>query len=85
MIHPTEKPLALMIQLVQSVTAAGDSVLDPFCGSGSTLHACQRLNRRAVGLELDANYARLARGRLEDAWAQPLLFGHADTEKEITL
>ena len=62
--HPTPKPVALMMDLIQCFTEPGDVVLDPFCGSGSTGVACLRLNRRFVGFEKDARYAKLARERL---------------------
>lgn len=51
--HPNEKPLPLMVDLVESVTAAGDLVCDPFLGSGSTAKACIQTGRRFVGCELD--------------------------------
>jgi site-specific DNA-methyltransferase (adenine-specific) len=52
--HPTVKPIALMEWLVRLVTPPGGRVLDPFCGTGSTLVACDRLGFDAVGIEQDA-------------------------------
>lgn len=63
-VHPTQKPLALMLRLVEQFTDPGDVVLDPFCGSGTTGVACLRLGRRFVGVERDPRYAALARERL---------------------
>ena len=63
-VHPTQKPLALMLRLVEQFTDPGDVVLDPFCGSGTTGVACLRLGRRFVGVERDERYAALARERL---------------------
>jgi DNA modification methylase len=54
--HPTEKPVALMRELIESSSVPGDVVLDPFAGSGPTLIAAILLGRKAVGIELDAQY-----------------------------
>lgn len=63
--HETQKPLPLMLELVELFTDPGDLVLDPFCGSGTTGVACLRLGRRFVGIEKDAKYAAVATERLE--------------------
>jgi site-specific DNA-methyltransferase (adenine-specific) len=63
--HETQKPLPLLLELVELFTDPGDLVLDPFCGSGTTGVACLRLGRRFVGIEKDAKYAAVARERLE--------------------
>lgn len=63
--HETQKPLPLMLELVELFTDPGDLVLDPFCGSGTTGVACLRLGRRFIGIEKDATYAAVARERLE--------------------
>lgn len=72
--HPTVKPIALMRHLVRLVTPAGGIVLDPFCGSGTTLCAAVLEGRRAVGVELDrdgegnpAGYIELANARIANA------------------
>jgi site-specific DNA-methyltransferase (adenine-specific) len=62
--HPTQKPIGLMMKLVEQFTDPGDVVLDPFCGSGTTGIACLRLGRRFIGIERDPKYAALARERL---------------------
>ncbi len=51
--HPTQKPLGLMLELVEQFTEPGDLVLDAFCGSGTTGQACLRLGRRFIGIERD--------------------------------
>jgi site-specific DNA-methyltransferase (adenine-specific) len=63
-IHPTQKPVAALLPLIETFSRAGSVVLDPFCGSGSTLVAAQKLNRRYLGIELDANHHAAARKRL---------------------
>lgn len=63
--HPTPKPVALMMELVEQFTDPGELVVDPFCGSGTTGIACMRLGRRFIGIEKDAQYYDLACRRLE--------------------
>src|SRR5690606_9257720 len=62
--HPTQKPLALMRQLVEDFTDPGDTILDPFAGSGTTLIAASRLGRIAIGSEINPAYYELALRRL---------------------
>jgi DNA modification methylase len=64
--HPTLKPVALMEHLVKLISFPDQVVLDPFMGSGSTGIACLQLQRRFVGVELDANYFAIAQRRLAD-------------------
>lgn len=64
-VHTTQKPLSLMLELVELFTDPGDVVLDPFCGSGTTGVACLRLGRRFIGIERDEKYAQVATERLE--------------------
>ena len=59
-LHPTVKPVALIADAILDVTARGDVVLDPFCGSGSSLLACQRVGRVGRAIELDPLYVDLA-------------------------
>lgn len=66
-IHPSEKPVELLSQFLLQSTSEGDLVVDPFAGSGSTLAACQRMGRRAIGIEVDEQYHRDATSRLTQA------------------
>jgi len=66
-LHPTQKPLCVLQPLIKAYTQPGELVLDPFCGSGSTLLAATRLARRGLGIELDSQYAEVARERLAAA------------------
>lgn len=67
MVHPTEKPVGLLTNLISSVTKPGDLILDPFAGSGSTLVAAKKTGRRFIGVELDDEYYQKARQRIEEA------------------
>ena len=63
--HPTQKPVALMEDLIKTYTNEGDTVLDFTMGSGSTGVAAVRLQRRFVGCELDPEYFEIAKTRIE--------------------
>jgi modification methylase len=62
--HSTQKPESLLHRVIVSSTRPGDVVLDPFFGSGTTGAVAKRLGRHFIGMERDADYARLARGRI---------------------
>jgi DNA modification methylase len=62
--HPTEKPLSVLLPLVETFSAPNSLVLDPFAGSGSTLLAAKAHGRDYIGIELDAKYHAIARRRL---------------------
>jgi len=62
--HPTVKPVDLMEWLVTLVTAEEQTVLDPFCGSGTTGIACKNKNREFIGIEQNPEYADIARARM---------------------
>jgi DNA modification methylase len=64
-LHPTQKPIEPLAQLIRSFTLAGELVLDPFAGSGSTCAAALLTSRRYIGVELDATYFNHALARLE--------------------
>ncbi len=66
--HPTQKPLALVGRLLERVKGA--TVLDPFCGSGTTLIAALETGRKAIGIEIDERWVEVARRRLERWHAQ---------------
>lgn len=64
-LHPIEKPVSALLPLVGAFSNEGDLVLDPFCGSGSTLVAARQLRRRFLGIELDSSYHSIASKRLQ--------------------
>ena len=67
--HPTQKPVALLSDLVETYTNAGDTVLDFTFGSGSTGVACANTGRKFIGIELDLGYFNIALDRIEKALA----------------
>ena len=62
--HPTEKPVALLRELIESSSRFGETVLDPFIGSGSTLVAAALEGRKAIGIEIEERYCEIAANRL---------------------
>lgn len=63
-LHTTQKPEPLMRELVRLFTDGGDTILDPFMGSGTTLAAAKRLGRLSIGIERDEKYCEIAAKRL---------------------
>lgn len=62
--YPTQKPLYLLKRILQISTNIGDIVLDPFCGSGTTLVAASLLDRRSIGIDISSDAIALTRSRL---------------------
>ncbi len=58
--HPTKKPVSALLPLIEIFSKPGATVCDPFAGSGTTLAASKALGRKYIGIEMDANYHRLA-------------------------
>ncbi len=65
-LHPTEKPVALMEYYISNSSVRGDTVLDPFMGSGSVGVACNNLGRKFIGIEIDEKYYNIAKERIGD-------------------
>lgn len=59
-----QKPLSLMKQIISDYTNVGDSILEPFLGTGTTLRAAKDLGRRAIGIELEEKYCEIAARRM---------------------
>lgn len=74
LLHPTQKPLPLMKWIIGDLTQPGDTVLDCFAGSGTTIVACLQTDRNGIGIEKDAHYHAIAAKRIADADKQPSLF-----------
>jgi DNA modification methylase len=73
-IHPTQKPASLMRWVILNNTREGDTILDPFMGSGTTGVACVQTGRNFIGIEIDPEYFAIAEKRIKDAQQQMRLF-----------
>lgn len=72
--HPTQKPVALMMWLIERHTKLGETIFDPFMGSGTTGVAAVQLGRNFIGCEIDPGYFEIAKKRIDAAQLQPQLF-----------
>ena len=72
-IHPTQKPTDLLAAIISDYTNPGDTILDPFMGSGTTGVACVQTGRNFIGIEIDPTYFAIAEKRIADAQKQPRL------------
>ena len=75
--HPAPYPLNLAERLIRMFSFVGDTVLDPFCGTGTTMLAAMQHGRNSVGYEIDGTYAKLAKKRISEAM-------HLDSKVEVT-
>lgn len=73
-VHPMQKPIALMLWILENYTNLGDTIFDPFMGSGTTGVACMQLGRNFIGCEIDPNYFAIAQKRIKAAAMQEPLF-----------
>ena len=64
-LHPTQKPEALLYRVIMSSSKVGDTILDPFFGTGTTGAVAKKLGRNFIGIEKDANYAAGAQARID--------------------
>lgn len=74
LIHPTQKPVALLEQLIRNNSKPGDTVLDPFMGAASTGIACIKSNRNFIGIEISKEEFDKAEKRIQVAQKQKVLF-----------
>jgi DNA modification methylase len=72
--HPTTKPTNWMVWCVDLASSRGETVIDPFMGSGTTGVACAKLGRKFIGIEIEPKYFDIACRRIEAAYAQPDMF-----------
>jgi site-specific DNA-methyltransferase (adenine-specific) len=71
-LHPTQKPIEVMRWCIRLTTCPGDTILDPFMGSGTTGVACRMEGRKFIGVEIDPHYYAIAEKRIANA-QPPLL------------
>jgi site-specific DNA-methyltransferase (adenine-specific) len=72
--HPTQKPLSLIKELVYQFSDVGETIFDPFMGSGTTGKACVEMGRNFIGCELKAEYFSVAEKRVKSAIFSPSFF-----------
>ena len=75
-VHPTQKPLELIKRIISDSTSEGDTILDPFIGSGTTAVAAREMNRNVIGFELDPKNFEIMKKRL---------YNLKNIQKQITL
>jgi site-specific DNA-methyltransferase (adenine-specific) len=63
-VHTQQSPVALLLRIILSSTFPGDTVLDPFAGTGTTLVVAHQLKRNSIGIEVDAEYVKIIEDRL---------------------
>jgi len=83
--HPTQKPVALMKELVRLFTDPGDVIFDPFMGSGSTGVAALELGRKFIGVEKNPDYFAVAKRRIEEALSKNHLLPIGTNDRMPTL
>lgn len=72
--HPTQKPVEIMVRCLQELPKNVKTIVDPYCGSGTTLVACVRLGLVGTGIEIDSGYFDIACERIRKAYQQPDMF-----------
>jgi site-specific DNA-methyltransferase (adenine-specific) len=71
-VHPTQKPVRVMEWILENYSKEGDTICDPFMGSGTTGVACKKLNRNFIGIEKDPDYFKIAQYRISQPVERPL-------------
>ncbi|MDJ0949329.1 MAG: site-specific DNA-methyltransferase [Alphaproteobacteria bacterium] len=82
-VHPTQKPIAVMEWVLEQKTGPGQTVFDPFMGSGTTGIACARLGRRFVGVEIDEAHFQTACARIGDGLRSGTQTNHRATRDRL--
>jgi site-specific DNA-methyltransferase (adenine-specific) len=71
--HKSQKPLNVIVDMIEKFTKPGATILDPFMGSGTTGVACVQTGRNFIGIEIDPTYFAIAERRIQEAQLQPTL------------
>ena len=82
-IHPTEKPENLLQRIILIGSKEGDTVLDPFMGSGTTGVVSKQLGRNFIGIEIDQSYFEMATRRIENTVRESNLFAPSQSIERI--
>jgi DNA modification methylase len=84
--HPTQKPITLMSWIIQLLTNATDSILDPFLGSGTTCYCAKKLNRYSIGIEIEEKYCEIAAKRcMQESFEFDLPTQSIEKQEELSL
>lgn len=83
-LHMTQKPIKLMHELINLFTNEGETVLDPFMGSGTTGVACKNMDRKFIGIEINEKFFSIACKRIEDNYRQMDIFKSPQKQKQET-
>jgi hypothetical protein len=75
--HPTQKPVGVIAPFIEAWTKPGETILDPFLGSGTTMVAAHRLGRRCFGIEVDPGYCAVTLERMQGMGLEPVLLGNS--------
>jgi DNA modification methylase len=81
--YPTQKPLSLLLRIIETSSNPGDVVLDPFCGCGTAVHAAQKLKRKWIGIDITHLAISLIEKRLKDAFKSHCEFEVNGTPKDL--
>lgn len=82
-LHPTQTPIPALVSLIRSFSLQGETILDPFAGSGSTCAAALLSGRRYIGIEMDDAYRQLAIERYNVFTEEPLLSGSHPFSRQL--
>lgn len=80
--YPTQKPVALLERIIQVSSREGDTILDPFCGCGTAIHAAQKLNRHWIGIDITHLAISLIEKRMRDAFPD-IIYEVIGTPKDV--
>ena len=84
--YPTQKPIALLERIIKASSNEGDTVLDPFCGCGTAIHAAQNLDRRWIGIDICVNACKIIeeriKGHFDSLWSDVEFIGLPKTRDD---